>query len=51
MIVLSVIFVFRDEILFVWFSSFGCVVKRLISLFFLSVVSLVVLEFSFYYPL
>jgi hypothetical protein len=37
--------------MFVCFFSFEFVVKRLISCFFLGVVSLYVLEFSFYFPL
>ena len=37
--------------MFVWLSSFGFVVGRLISLLFFSVVSLLVLKFSLYYPL
>ena len=37
--------------MFVWFSYFGFVVRILISCFFLGVLSLLVLEFSFYYPL
>jgi len=37
--------------MFEWFSSFWFVVRRLISCFFLGVVSLLVLEFSFYYLL
>jgi hypothetical protein len=49
--VLPVIFVVRDEILFVWLFSFGFIERRLLSCFFGCVVSLFVLEFSFYYPL
>ena len=47
---LPVIFVFRDGIMFVWLSSFG-LVERLLSCFFSSLVSLIVLKCSFYYPL
>jgi hypothetical protein len=47
---LPVIFVVRGGIMPVWLSSFGFVV-RLVSCFFLGAVSLLVLEFSFYYPL
>jgi hypothetical protein len=35
--------------MFVWLSSFGFVVRRLISCFSLGVVSLLLLEFSFYF--
>jgi hypothetical protein len=35
----------------VWFSYFGIVVRRLISCFYLGVVSLLILEFSFFYLL
>ena len=46
-LLLTVIFLLRGGIMFVWFSSFGFVVRRLMSCFFLGVVSLFVLEFSF----
>ena len=48
MIVASCYFVVvvRVGILFVWFSSFGFVVRRSIAWFFLGIVSLLVLEFS-----
>ena len=48
-LLLPVIFVVTGRIMFVCFSFF--VVTRLISCFFLGVVSLLVLDFSFYYPL
>jgi hypothetical protein len=52
MIIASCYFVVKVGITFVSFSSFGFVVKRLLSCFFLGVVSLLVLEdFSFSYPL
>jgi hypothetical protein len=49
-IVVPVIFVVRGRIMFVWLSSLGFV-KRLLACFFLGIVSLLVLEFSIYYPL
>jgi hypothetical protein len=48
---LPTIFVVRVGIMFVCFSSFGFVVKRLISCFFSGVVSLLILAFFLYYPL
>ena len=51
MIVGSFVGVVRGGIMFVCFSSFGFVVKRLISCFFLGVVFHLVVDFSFYYPL
>jgi hypothetical protein len=50
-LLLPVIFVVRGWIMFVCFSSFCFVVRRLISSFFLGIVSLLVLKFSFCYPL
>jgi hypothetical protein len=49
-LLLSVIFVVRVVILFMWLSSFRFV-ERLLSCFFYSVVSNLVLEFCLYYPL
>ena len=48
-LLLPVIFVVRVGILFLWLSSF-MFVERLLSCFFKGVVSLLVLEFSLYYP-
>jgi len=42
--------VVRGEIIFVCLSCFGIVTRRLLSCFFKGVVSLLVLEFSIYYP-
>ena len=50
-LLLPVIFIVRGGIMFVCFSSFGFVVRRLISWFSLVVVFILVLEFSSYYPL
>ena len=49
-LLLSVIFVVRIGILFMWLSSFRFV-ERLLSCFYSSVVSLLVLEFYLDYPL
>ena len=46
-LLLPVIFVIRGRIMFVWLSSF----ERLLSYFYLVVVSFIVLEFFMYYPL
>ena len=50
-LMVPIIFVVRGGIMFVCFSSFGFVVKRLISCFFLGVVSLLVFDFFFHYHL
>ena len=39
------------RVMFVWLSSFGFVQRRLLSCFFQGVVSLLVIEFSIYFPL
>jgi hypothetical protein len=49
-LLLSVIFVGRGGIMFVWISSFGFV-ERLLSCSFWGVASLPLLVFSTYYPL
>jgi hypothetical protein len=50
-VIVSVIFVVRYGIVFVWLSSFEFVERGLLSCFFLGVLSLLVLEFSNDYPL
>jgi hypothetical protein len=51
LLLLSVIFVVRIGIMFVWLSSFGFLKRRLLFCFFLSVVYLLLLVFYIYYPL
>jgi hypothetical protein len=49
-LLLPVIFVVKVGILFLWLSSFSFI-DGLLSCFFYGVVSVLVLEFSLYYPL
>jgi hypothetical protein len=51
MVFVVIVVVVRGGTIFVWFSSFGYVMRRLISCLLLCVVSLLELDFFFYFPL